>query len=137
MPIKMPQRASIQRANAPVECTNTHDQLMHARVAGLCDIAITQRRVPSSSRSRPTFQSGWAVYSPGRDLREPGAKRAWYDHGTSRIFDEGMDEPTREQALIAAMNWVADKFGGVNWKRNRSHDYVAEQVARRFPLRKS
>lgn len=120
---------------APIECTNTHDQLMHARAAGLCDIAITPRRVPSSSRSRPTFQSGWEAYSPGRDFRDPAVTRAWYDSGTTRIFEE-RGNVSREQTLIAAMNWVADNFGGVNWKRNRSHDYVAEQVAKRFPLRK-
>ena len=116
----------------PDEIINTHDQLTRAAAVGLPGIAIVPRLCPSSSRSRPTFQSGWEVFSVTKSLMDKSVKRSWYDQGDSRIFDSNHD---KIKDFEAAKDWASKIFGITEWKRNRMHAYVDARVANQFPLR--
>ena len=97
---------------------NTHTQLLLAREAGLCDIAIVPRFTPWHIGR---YRDGWKIYSPG-----------WTDIIFPR-FPHGSDKA----ALKAAMEWAEQKHGiqPHKWRGNAMRDKVHADVYKRFPLR--
>lgn len=121
---------------------NTYDQLLAARSAGLPDVAVIPRYLPSSSRNGTTHRNGWKVWRPGFNISGPeGADRGPFHYDVNcRTFDEGLSllpwKEARAKALEAAKAWAGERYGIREWKRNRQGDWVDARVHKQFPLRK-
>lgn len=139
------------KPTSPIEVANTRDQLLEARRAGLPDIAICPRHLPSCSRNGSTYRNGWKVYRPGYNIarvdpatgkRERGPITGYDDN--CRVFDENSFrtlastwQEERHAAFLAAQTWASARYRVGDWVRNRHGDYADARVNKLFPIRRS
>jgi hypothetical protein len=127
---------------SPDRILNTYDQLLAARAAGLPDIAIVPRHLPSCSRGGGHYTRGWKVWRPGYDLWDKSEPTPGPLHpdANCRIFDEGRRDIRlnwrleRSLALMDAKQWASGRYKVTAWKRNRQGDYIDARVHAGFPL---
>jgi hypothetical protein len=132
------------------ECINTWDQLNKAKAMGLVPVAIG----PYKTGTRKLYVGGllfrigalpclpmaagvkvWHL-TEATDPKE----NSWCELGTKKFRLIGAEGDTYHQRMKwlieQAKAWVKDRYGVVEWERNRSGDLVPAPVNTKYPLAK-
>jgi hypothetical protein len=122
------------------EIINTYDQLKTALDSGFDKrkaIAISYH-APDRSNSRDISVQQWSVWSP---LFQTDPHAHWSDRGAKTFSlhshgGNGSHKDRKDAALQVAMKWAEERYGVIEWAKNRQGDYVAKKINDRFPVRK-
>lgn len=121
------------------EVTNTWEQLIRWKKAGLNTRPVAIGPAHSPSSRGPGLRNGWFVWSPW-ELTDPSGP--WYYYNKMHFADcqyFGGDitrSEARKAALDAAKKWADEKYGPFNWVRNRMGEYVPKELNDLFPIRR-
>lgn len=106
---------------------NTHDQLKEAVKLGFIQqemaVAISYRR--GEPKMCTTNKS--SIWSP---YFKTDPDSAWYDYGNLAFIGK------KTESLPKAIDWATNKYGIIEWKRNRMGDLVPEIVQAKVPIPK-
>lgn len=117
------------------EVTNTHDQLIRWKIAGLQarPVGITRANLHVG---RSSWRDGWHIYSPWGRTDPDGH---WQHNGSKHIArPSGINGMAGDKAALEiAITW-ANHYCGMEfeWVRNRMGEYVPKELNDMFPLRK-